>query len=312
MVWVDRDGRESPAADTGWAVNLSEYGSPPDVGWALSPDGRRLAIGAHSGAGDDIWIKQLPNGPLSRLSFDSAAELRPRWTRDGNSVLFSSVRTGLRQLYRRNADATGSDTLVFSDPRGIFESVLSGDGKTLVLRTGGITGGGGRDISIARLGVDTAPRPLISTPFDEEAIALSPDGKWIAYESDETGRTEVFIRPFPNTDAGKQQVSTNGGGSPLWSRNGRELFYVNGARSMVAVAVGAGDKLQIGEGKTLFHLRDDYYLHKSEYYTPFDISPDGRRFIMARQRVSTGAGVQAQPLVMVTNWFEELKAKTRK
>jgi serine/threonine-protein kinase len=151
--------------------------------------------------------------------------------------------------------------------------------------------------------------PLVATPYDEEAIALSPDGRWLAYESNETGRTEVFLRPFPATDSGKWQVSNDGSAAPLWARNGRELFYVNANRDLMAVTVAPGAELRLGEPHRLFHLGDDLYLTPNEYYTPFDVAPDGR-FIMARSLAPAGA--VELPLVVVENWFGELRRKVRR
>ena len=160
--------------------------------------------------------------------------------------------------------------------------------------------------SVSRARSWSTPVPLIATTYDEEAIALSPDGRWLSYESNETGRTEVFLRPFPNTDSGKWQVSNGGGVAPLWARNGRELFYVNANRDMMVTAVGSGAEPQLGERRVLFHLRDELYLASQEFYTPYDIAPDGR-FIMARN-VTPASTIQA-PLIVVENFFEELKAK---
>jgi serine/threonine-protein kinase len=277
-------------------------------GWALSPDGRRLAIGLSTNAGDDIWIKQLPRGPLSRLTFDSTPDFRPRWMPDGRSVMFVGYRAGRGELYRRSADGTGGDELVLRRS-GILEGAVSRDGRWLIFRIGGSTGiAGGRDILGLRLGVDSVPMPLVATAnFDESAIAISPDGRWLAYESNETGHTEVYVRPFPTTEAGKWQVSTGGGSAPLWAPSGRELFYVSGAREMVVAAVTPGPSLQVGERRVLFRLRDELYVVDGQRYTPFDIAPDGRQFIMAR-RVRSEAG-QVAPFVVVTNWFEELKQK---
>ncbi|MBI3982501.1 MAG: PD40 domain-containing protein [Gemmatimonadetes bacterium] len=158
--------------------------------------------------------------------------------------------------------------------------------------------------------MDSAPTPLVaSTTFDEAAIALSPDGRWLAYESNETGRLEMFVRPFPNTGAAKWQVSTSGGQAPLWAPSGRELFYVDGARQMIVAAVSPGPTLQLGERRVLFRLREDLYLTERESYTPHDVGRDGQRFIMARRRRTEGAS--AAPLIVVENWFEEVRSRTR-
>jgi eukaryotic-like serine/threonine-protein kinase len=303
MAWVDRAGATRPV-DTSWTFRLSVGGG--NVGWALSPDGTRLAIGLNTRSGDDIWIKQLPTGPLSRLTFDSTDEVRPRWSPDGRFVLFNERDTTLRQ---RRADGTGSIETVMTLKHTINEGLWSKDGKWLIARAGGRAGGpGGRDIFGIRPGVDSAPVPLAANPrYDEAAPALSPDGKWLAYESDETGRMEVYIRPFPNTEGGKWQVSVNGGQAPLWAHGGRELFFVDGTRNMVAVPVSAGTSPQLGDRKVLFHLTDDLYLGDPENYTPFDITPDDRHFIMARQ---VRAATTGRPtFLLVDNWFEELKSK---
>ncbi len=309
MVWVDRDGREAQV-DSTWTFRLTVFGA--NIGWALSPDGRRLAIGLNTDAGDNIWVKQLPRGPVSRVSFDSAADYRPRWMPDGRSVMFGSNRAGEGSggLYSRRADGTGADSVILRTPGGVFEGAWSPDGRWLLLRTGGTVGqAGGRDILAMRPGVDSVPVPFLATQFDEQAIAISPDGRWLAYESNETGQTEVFIRPFPDVHDRKWQVSNGGGAAPLWARNGRELYYVNANREMMAVTVGPGAQLELGEPRILFRLRPELYLDSPEFYTPYDIGPDGR-FIMARS--VTPRSIAEAPLIVVENWFEELKARVRR
>jgi eukaryotic-like serine/threonine-protein kinase len=302
MVWVDREGRQT-VVDTSWTFRNVVFGA--NAGWALSPDGSRLAIGLATEAGDNIWVKQLPTGPLVRVTFDSAAEYRPRWMPDGRTLLFSSNRAQVG-LYRRPADGTGADERVLSGE--VHEGQVTGDGQWLVARGGGnVNQAGGRDIGALRLGVDTALAPLVATQYDESDIALSPDGRWLAYVSDETGRPEVFLRPFPNVSDAKYQVSTRGGVAPLWSRDGRELFYVTATREMtvVPVAARAGPAPALGEARTLFVLGEDIYLTAREYYTPFDITPDGRRFIMARRLKNPAQG--ATRLLITLNWFGELE-----
>ena len=306
LVWVDRQGRES-VIDSTFRFRLTVQGE--NRGWALSQDGRRLAIGLNTDAGDNVWVKQLPNGPHSRISFDSAAEHRPRWLPDGKGISFVRY-DGTGRLFRRSADGLGSDSLIadFSvGGFGVFEGVWSGDGNWLVIRLGGtMSVSGGRDIFALRIGQDSVPRKLIaSDAFDEAAIALSPDGRWLAYESNETGRTEVYFRPFPNVDGGKWQVSADGGRAPLWARNSREIFYVNAAREMIVKSVTPGPTPDLGPPRRLFQMRSELYLADLERYTPFDISPDGLRFIMAR-RVAANAGSVA-PISVTENWFEELK-----
>jgi len=300
MVWVDRKGAETPL-DTTWTESFTSYGF--NAGWALSPDGKQLAIGLSTDAGDDIWLKQLPHGPLSRISYDSAAEYRPRWMPNGRDVMFASSWGG---LYRRAANGTGQDSLILRTAEGVYEAQWSPDGKWLVYRTGSTLSN--RDIVGIRPGIDTVPVPVVATRYDEAAIAISPTGRLLAYQSDETGRTEVFLRPFPNTNGGKWLVSNGGGIAPLWSKDGRELYYVDAKRDMVAVPVGDGPDPRAGPGHVLFHMHDEWYLGNQEFYTPYDVAPDGR-FLMAKL-VTQASSVRA-PLIVVDNWFTELKARMK-
>jgi hypothetical protein len=304
MVWVDRSGRQTPL-DTTWTFRLTAIAN--NHGWALSPDGSRLAVGLSTGAGDDIWVKPLPKGAPYRVTFDPQSDMRPRWTADGRFITFVGVRLP-GGLYLHRADGAGTDSLLF---KGVIdEGVLSPDNRWIVLRQGSLGQvAGGRNITGLRVGVDTSPAPVLATEFDEEAIELSPDGRWMAYQSDETGRTEVFLRPFPNTDGGKKQVSSGGGVAPLWSRDGKELFYLSGDNNMMAARVVTGTTLDTDEPVVLFHVGDDLLGAESLYYTPWDVGRDGR-FLMARL-INGGPG-DVGSLVVVENWFQELKAKVRK
>jgi eukaryotic-like serine/threonine-protein kinase len=303
MVWMDRDGRATPV-DMGGPVRIDDGNA--NAGWSLSPDGRRLAIGLLTGSGLDIWVKELPAGPLSRVTFDSAADIRPRWLPSGREITYVAIRgTGL-DLRRVRADGTGGDEVLARHADGIFDGTVTADGQWIVARVRGGLGRQARDIIGFRRG-DTAAVPLVATPFDESAVALSPDGRWLAYESDETGRREVYIRPFPATDRGKWQASTSGGYAPLWARNGRELFFVDAERRMTAMGFTPGTPPLLGARRTLFPLAAEAYLSDDDYYTPWDVNADGTRFIMARRR--TAAGPSAAPLVVVEHWFTELRQR---
>jgi hypothetical protein len=180
----------------------------------------------------------------------------------------------------------------------------------LVVRTGGTVGNvGDRRIWTWRPGVDTALVPLVASErFDAAAFAVSPDGRWIAYEANETGRTEVYVRPFPDAEAGKLQVSTQGGRSPVWARSGRELYFVDGARNMMAVTTGPGVVPRLGARVALFQLHSGLFFRDGENYAQFEVAPDGR-FLMARLvRVLEG---QTAPLVVTENWFTEVRARLR-
>jgi serine/threonine-protein kinase len=295
-VWVSRDGDAVPM-DTTWGfqtdINLA--------GWSLSPDHMRLAItlGGQSSP-QDVWIKELDGGPVSRLTFNDSTDIRPRWTPDGRGLTFISNRAGDYDLYRRRSDGTGADSLLLDLETPIFEALWSPDGEWLVLRVGGGSIAS-RDIMALQVERDTVPRPLLTAPHDEEQPALSPDGRWMAYVSTETGRQEVFVRPFPEVEAGKWQVSTAGGTSPVWAHSGQELFFVNGDREVMSQAVLPGAAFQRGGLRMLFSMAG---YEVAPNYASFDISPDDRRFLVVRRKDESGPD---EVLVVVENWLTEVE-----
>ena len=193
--------------------------------------------------------------------------------------------------------------LQFHEKRSVFGSRWSHDGKWLIFDTGRQEPGSG-DILGVRPGIDTVAVPLVATKFTEVSPALSPDGRWLAYTSNESGQYEIYVVPFPNTGDAKWMVSMHGGTEPLWSHSGRELFYRD-AKNLVAVAVKTSPTFSLGRSATLFPSAG----FASYYVTPqYAVAPNDRRFLMVRL-LATGT---PDKLVVVDNWFEELKAKSRK
>jgi hypothetical protein len=156
-----------------------------------------------------------------------------------------------------------------------------------------------------RLGVDSVPRPLLAHPYDEMAIALSPHGRWLAYQSNETGRIEVFVRPFPDVGSGKVQVSSAGGTAPLWARDGRTFYYLRGGDAVTAVPVTVDGTLGLAQTPALFTLPPGTARLGARYYTPWDIAPDGR-FIMVESVDATAS--RGNTLQVVENGLQEVKA----
>ncbi len=304
VVSVDRSGGAT-LVDQDWTFVAATF-----QGIAVSPDGTRLAVNVGEEIGEDIWVKQLDGGPVSRVTFHDAQDSRPRWTPDGQSLVFISQRAGAMDLYVKPADGTGSAEILLDLDPDINEGVWSPDGTWLVIRTGGLASGapGNRDIWGIRPGIDSVPLPLVAAEWDEKALALSPDGKWLAYESNESGTDEVYVRPFPDTEAGKWQVSTNGGTAPVWAHSGRELFYVKppDGRTMMVAAVETEPTFSVGERRELFPLGSEYWL--SGQYAAYDVAPDDEHFFLVR-RPALGDERVAGTLIIVDNWFEELKAK---
>ncbi len=298
LVWVARDGKATPV-DSSWRIS---FAFP-----TLSPDGRRLAITVFAGLESDIWVKQLDKGPSQKLTFEGMNSQYPTWTPDGKSVTyFSNVRNGGIEydLWTKRADGSGQAALQLTFTKSLAEALWSRDGKWLIFRTNGGTAGLG-DIYAIRPGIDSNPVPIAVTRFQELSPTLSPDGRWLAYSSNETGQHEIFVVPFPNAGSAKSPVSTHGGSEPRWSNGGGELFFRDGAGNMVTVDVKTSPTFSFGPVRTLFPA--SVYaatLGRRQY----DVSPDDRRFVMVRQLDSRAAS----KVVVVDNWFEELKQKSKK
>ena len=296
--WVTRDGTATPV-DARWPDGLV-------YAVALSPDGSQVAVefinAQSNNSNPDVWIQRLGGGALSRLTFEGTTNQRPRWSRDGREIFFLSDRGDrLPALYRQRADGSTPAKRVASDPRGLGEGFESTDGNWLVLRSGDDVC---CDILGMRPSVDSAPVPLVATSFRERGPTLSADGKWLAYASDETGRFEVFVRPFPDVQSGRWQISSAGGSSPRWSRQGDELFFLDGTNDMQAVRVATKPAFGILEKRRLFSA-NGYFV--SPWAQAYDVSPDGRRFLMLR--VGSSLGAVPASLVIVQNFLSELQRK---
>ncbi len=304
LVWVTRSGDATPV-ESGWAFDPGSG----FLGWSLSPSSDRVAVKERTPDGSDIWIKALPDGPHSRLTFDEAIDAKPRWSPDGASVTFLSNRSGSANVWSRRADGTGEAELLFAYQPVSGDGFWSPDDEWLVLRTAGALGGGARDILAVRPSTDSVPLPLLASPdHAEQGPALSPDGRWLAYSSDETGRHEIFVRPFPDVEAGKTQVSTDGGIKPMWGHSGRELFYAGGsaaAPSLISASVRAEVGFTVLGREVLFPIAPGTVI--SPNWDFYDVAPDDQRFLMARSTTMGATEEQTPELILVQNFFQELK-----
>jgi Tol biopolymer transport system component len=259
-----------------------------------------------SDEGADIWIKHLPDGPRTRLTFSPELDRKPRWAPDERTVTYIVNVGGHSGVWTRNADGTGEPRLLYdhAGPELLAEAFWGPDGEWLVLRT---TGGSEpvRDILALRPGVDSVPGQFLSSPYEESGPALSPDGRWLAYASDEQGTFQVFVRPFPDVESGKVQISSSRGGiKPVWSKDGRELFFVDMDRRMMAARIETEPAFRVTEVQELFPIPDDLWVH--EWADFYDVTADGQRFLMARQVESVQA---SGALVLMNNFFTELREK---
>jgi eukaryotic-like serine/threonine-protein kinase len=291
-VWVGADGRETPVDP----ALQRRFG-----GLALSPDGRRLVVsltGEGANAPTDLWVYELRQRTLSRLTFEGKFNDRPTWTPDGGRVTFVSDRAGLRALYTVPWDGSGPAQSLLAGPRLVQEGAWSHDGRVLVYRQGAGVGGTLRDIYYVRPGVDTVPRPFLASEFDEFSPALSPDDRWLVYVSNESGRDQVYVRPFPGP-GGRWQISTEGGTEPAWARNGRSIYYRT-STDLMQVDVQTVPSFAVGARRRLFSTAA---YASDRVARRYDIAPDGR-FIFLREVAGP------RELVVVLNWFEELKRRT--
>ncbi len=289
IVWRSRSGATVPV-DTSWTGNFGPG--------ALSPDGTRLALEVVEN-GTHVWIKQLDNGPFTKMTFEGTFNGRPSWTPDGQSILFLSNRGESVDVYTRRADGSTADELLLDREQPIRTAFYSPDGQWLVFRTGGAVGG---DILARRVG-DTTDVPVVVGPASEFAPALSPDGRWLAYVSNESGTSEVYVRPFPSERA-RWQVSNGGGIEPLWSRDGRELFFKSQGY-LVKADVSSGATFAVGQLTRLFPVTG-FALEAD--YREYDVTADGERFVMnLLGRTSAGS-----KLIVVDNWFTELRERVAK
>ena len=286
LVLVDRTGR---VQGTRTAPDL--YESP-----RFSPDGRRIAVGIGDllGGRPDIWVLDLIRSTLSRATFDSSS-VYPEWSPDGAWLYYASSRRGDYDLWRSRSDGSGVQESLVVAPNDQWEGVPSPDGRGLVLRV--TSPQTRRDIYWLPTGANQ-PEPVLTTPFEERGIAVSPDGKWLAYVSNETGTDEVYVRALPGP-GGRVQISTNGAREPRWGPGGRELLY-RSRDSVYATQIATTDgQVRVGPRRALFH--DVYRTGGAGNHAGWDVDPSGRRFVFVRER---GLDAERQVHVLV-NRFDQ-------
>jgi serine/threonine-protein kinase len=282
VVWVDRHGKEEalPIEPRAW--------SNP----RLSPDDKRIAIPMRS-EGTDVWIWEVAARSLRQLTSDPRPNYLAAWTPDGTRVAFSAHVDGRFQILWQAADGSGTPQLVGkADSRGEHPNTFARDGSLLFIL-------GTTDIGVIE--PDGSRRMLVEGPAIERNAAVSPDGRWLAFESNRTGRNEIYVRPFPNAQDGEWTVTRDGGIAPVWSRDGKELYYwkVDGpVVSVNAIPIAPGARFTPGESRELF--KGPYA--QPAWDTAYDVARDGR-FLMLK---NVGA-IARDEFVVVQNWMEELK-----
>ena len=262
----------------------------------LSPDGGRMAITVFGATSTDLWVYSLARNTFERVTTEGL-NLRPEWTPDGRELVFVSTREGKAGIWRQPVDGSGPASLLYQPDVEPFEAIVSPDMRWLVFRTAPGTRYP-RDILAVPLTGERTVREIVTGPLTESLPRLSPDGKWLAYQSSETGRFEIHVRPFPERGS-RVQVSDDGGTEAVWSRSGRTLHYRGPSGEIIAVDVTTGAVFSIGRRRVV--LRGNYLTDAS--HANYDVAPDGRFLVLKR------AGRESQA-VIVHNWARELREKT--
>jgi serine/threonine protein kinase len=291
LVWLDRSGKR-----------LSTVGAPADyLRPRVSHDGRRIAVDIidPTTGRSDVWTYDLARNVATRLTFGPTDNNYPIWSPDDLRIAFTSNRNGTGDLYEKPSSGTGDDKPVFLDPTSFkVISDWSQDGAFLAYHAISTMSRAGWDLWTFSL-ADKKPALFLSTPATESMPIFSPDGRWLVYVSDESGRYEVYVQPFPGR-GGKWQISPEGGNQPVWGPDGRELFYMSLDNKLMAVDVRTASGFEAGTPRVLFETRLKGLLGRR-----YDISPDGTRFLVN----SMIGEVKANPMTLVQNWAVELKKK---
>jgi serine/threonine-protein kinase len=293
LLWVDRNGRAEHVA-----AAPHTFLDP-----RVSPDGFRIAAQAADGD-NDIWTYDVVRGSLTRLTFDAGEDETPVWSRDGMWLAWATQRSGSpRQLLRRRSDGSGAEQVLWSTDRHAHLHDWSPDGSTLLVTQD--SDGSARDVWLVAVSGGDA-RPLLSGPFEECNPRLSPDGRWLAYSSDESGRFEVYVLRLPGLEQ-RAQVSVGGGDSPVWRSDGREVVYrsADGQVMSVRFSTGPGGEPVVGRPTALFEDAYGAAIGRASH-VDYDIHPDGARFVM----IGPQAGASAD-MGVVVGWFEELRRLER-
>jgi eukaryotic-like serine/threonine-protein kinase len=279
LIWVDRKGAIEPLP-----TPLRAYQS-----LSLSPDGRQVAVYIVSGMAE-LWIYDVARGTPTRLTTEGESSQNPIWTPDGKRITYRGNKAGFRNLFWKTADGTGDEERLTTGENNQVPSSWSPDGKWLAFVE--LSPTTGPDIWMLRLDEERKQEPFLRTSFNEGNAMFSPDGRWLAYVSDQSGRNEVYVQPFLGP-GGKWQISTEGGGTPRWARNGRELFYPSDGK-MMAVDIKTEPTFTAGKPKLLFEGQ----------FLGYNVSQDSQRFLMIQ---AVEPEQPATQINLVLNWFEELK-----
>jgi Tol biopolymer transport system component len=288
FVWFDRSGKEiSRVGDSAGSLSYP----------SLSRDGERVVLYRAVNGNVDIWFLETRRGVFSRFTADVADDVMPIGSPDGNHIIFSSNRKGVHDLYQKSATTGGSEELLLSTAQPKFATDWSPDSRFVLFNSEDPTRS--NDIWALPLDRNGQSFPVVQTNFDEQQAQFSPDGKWIAYQSNESGRVEIYVQPFPGP-GNKWPISTNGGSQVRWRRDGKELFYVSLDGRLMAVPIRIATNAappEVGTPVMLFTPSLGSAVQQADYRHQYMVSSDGLRFLVAT--VTEGANL---PITVILNW----------
>jgi eukaryotic-like serine/threonine-protein kinase len=291
LVWVDRQGRETPIP-----APPRPYLLP-----ALSPDGTRVAVFANDQQ-RDLWLWDLRRTTLTRLTSTPGVDVVHVWTPDSRRLIFTSERAGVRNLFWQAADGAGAVEQLTESPDTQYPTGVSPDGRRLIFTDQFPTTA--NDVMAIELDATRRVMPLVQSPFEERNGTVSPDGRWLAYEANDSGRFDIYVRPFPEVNSGRWLVSTAGGTRPIWTRSGQELVYVSPTGALMAVGVPRGQSWEATTPTMV--VREGYFTNLNWWGRSYDVSPDGQRFLMIKEGGADGTATPTS-IIVVQHWVEELK-----
>ncbi len=293
LAWFDRSGKE---IGTLWDRDDRDLLNPE-----LSPDGSRVAVNRNAQGNLDVWLMETARGARSRLTFSSSPEDFQAWSPDGKRIVFGSFQKGTWDLYQKILGGPANDELLYQSSESKFPNDWSPDGRFILYIA--VDPKNARDLWILPLSGDRKPYPFVQSVFDERNGQFSPDGKWIAYQSNESGIFEIYVQSFPGPGI-RRQASTGGGSQPRWRRDGKELFYISPDGTLTAVPLRiAAQSLNPGVPAPLFKTRIVGGVAASIQKAQYAVAPDGRRFLI---NVTVEEPVTS-PITVVTNWAGDLK-----
>jgi Tol biopolymer transport system component len=284
LVWFDRSGKQ-----LGTVGEPAIYSNP-----SLSADDKRLAVGILDPKTRmrDIWLFDLARGAKSRFTFDPADDINSVWSKDGGRIFFTSDRKGHRDIFQKKVNAAEDDELIYASPEVKNVEDLSPDGRLLIYNNNS------GDLWLLPLEGERNPKPFLKTQFSERMAVISPDGRWVAYCSNESGRDEIYVATFPQL-SGKWQASVDGGIEPQWRGDGKELFFTDDTRKLMAV--------EVKPGSGAFEAEAPKLLFETQLFNPpnrnrYVVTGDGQRFLVITRLEDTRT-----PINVVVNWLAELK-----